>query len=81
MKIPAFLGGILDGPNYMNGICGRDKNGKTFYITNKSKYSDLDEQMKELLKKTFNVDNVYFVSTEKGLNFGGGIDCLTQESK
>ncbi|MBQ3311395.1 hypothetical protein IJG72_04885 [bacterium] len=81
VRVPAFVGGILGGPNYMNGVCGRDKNNKTFYITNKSQYPELDEQMKELLKKTFDIDNVYFVSTETGLSYGGGIDCLTQESK
>ena len=64
--------------NFNNAICGTGKNKNSFIITNESNYPELNE----IIKKSFQnagVDSVYFVPTNKYLQFDGGIDCLTQE--
>ncbi|MBQ8459246.1 hypothetical protein IJ541_03985 [bacterium] len=64
--------------NFMNGVAGTGKKGKTFYITNKSRYPELNEAITPYFKKA-GIKNVFFVSTENQLKKEGGIDCLTQE--
>ena len=79
VKIPYFSKTIANGYiNYMNGVGGTSKEGKTYYITNKSYYMELDEAVKKYFKEA-GIDEVYFVSTDNFLEYQGGIDCLTQE--
>lgn len=66
------------GINYANGVCGKDKNGKLYIITNKSDYKELDAQIVKYYKKA-GVNDVYFVSTQQYLKSNGGLDCRTQE--
>ena len=78
VKIPCFNERADSKINFMNGIGGTTKDGKTFYITNNSTYPELND----IVVKYFNnagVDKVYFVSTDNFLYAFGGIDCLTQE--
>ena len=81
-RIPCFSlptdMGIKSGINYANGICGKDKNGKYYIITNKSKYKELEEQVVKYFKAA-GLDDVYFVSTQEMLDIDGGLDCITQE--
>lgn len=82
VKIPCFSlpTNMCDntGINYANGVCGKDKNGKLYIITNKSNYKELDAQIIKYYKKA-GVNNVYFVSTQQYLKSNGGLDCRTQE--
>ncbi len=79
VKIPYFSKTFFNSHiNYMNGIGGTSKDGKTYYITNKSDYDELDEAVKKYFQNT-GIDEVYFVSTRYALLLDGGIDCLTQE--
>ena len=64
--------------NYMNGVGGTSENGETYYITNTSGYSELDEVMKQQFKEA-GIDRTFFVSTIEFLMNQGGIDCMTQE--
>jgi hypothetical protein len=64
--------------NYMNGVCGTTTKGNTFFITNSSGYKKLDNYMKFFFQE-IGIDETYFVSTEKLLHHGGGLDCITQE--
>ncbi len=82
VKIPCFSlpTNMCDntGINYANGVCGKSKNGKSYIITNKSNYKELDAQIVKYYKKA-GVDNVYFVSSQEYLKRNGGLDCRTQE--
>lgn len=73
VKIPCFG----NETNFMNAIGGTsNKDGKTFLITNRSDYPELNS----LIENTYTqngVDRVYFVSTKGALDKRGGIDCLT----
>ena len=82
VKIPCFSlpTNMCDntGINYANGVCGKDKNGKLYIITNKSDYKELDAQIIKYYKRA-GVNDVYFVSTQQYLKSNGGLDCRTQE--
>ena len=79
VKIPCFSTRDSDCTNFMNGVGGTSaKTGQTFYITNKSEYTELQDVVEEYFKQA-GIDNVYFVSTTELLRKKGGIDCLTQE--
>lgn len=82
VKIPCFSlpTNMCDntGINYANGVCGKDKNGRLYIITNKSNYKELDAQIVKYYKKA-GVNDVYFVSTQEYLKRNGGLDCRTQE--
>ena len=64
--------------NYMNGIAGTSEKNGTFYITNVSNYSELDNAIQQFFEN-YGIDNVFFVSTQNFLIGNGGIDCLTLE--
>lgn len=75
-KMPCFGNKLLI--NYLNCICGTDKNGKPYVITNKSEYPELDTKIIKYFDN-IGIKDIYFISTQHYLNFSGGIDCLTQE--
>lgn len=81
IKIPCFH--IPDNEeypfiNYTNGVGGTSQMKGTYFITNTSKYPELDNEVSKIFKKN-GIKNVYFVSTNSFLELCGGIDCLTQE--
>lgn len=78
VKMPCFSDSGKAKINYMNGVGGTSKTGKSFYITNKSDYPELNEAVQKYFKNT-GIDKIYFVSTQPFLNNYGSIDCITQE--
>lgn len=78
VKIPCFSEKANAKINFMNGIGGTSKDGKSFFITNNSTYPELNETVKSYFNNA-GVDKVYFVSTKNFLSLSGGIDCITQE--
>lgn len=76
-KIPCFDKCCKE-VNYLNGVGGTSETGEVFYITNKSKYPELDTLVQDYFKKA-GADKIFFVSTTSFLERNGGIDCLTLE--
>jgi hypothetical protein len=81
IKIPCFsmLGSIHPQVNFMNGVGGTNKEGKTYYITNTSEIPGLDSRIEQYFKEQVGIDNVYFVHSNYLLSLYGGLDCVTQE--
>ena len=79
LNLPCFSASADGQTNFMNGVGGTSaKTGETFYITNKSEYPELQDEITEYLKLA-GIDKVYFVSTQSNLRAKGGVDCLTLE--
>ena len=76
-KIPCF-DKCCEEVNYLNGVSGTSESGEVFYITNKSKYPELDTLVQDYFQKA-GADKIFFVSTTSFLRQNGGIDCLTLE--
>ncbi len=65
--------------NFLNGVGGTAKDGKTYYITNNSDVPGLNSSMEQYLKDNAKIDKIFFASTNFLLTGQGGLDCITQE--
>jgi hypothetical protein len=79
-KNPSYaLSRLVPQVNFMNGVGGTNKEGKTYYITNTSDIPELDSRIKQYFREQVGIDNVYFVHSNHLLPRQGGFDCVTQE--
>ena len=64
--------------NFMNGVMGKGKDGKTFYVTNKSRFADMNDEFKRQMDALG--IRVYFIEHDM-FDQSGGINCVTIEAK
>lgn len=86
VRAPTNYGGIgrqssgdLDDINFANGIAATDKDGKTYFITNRSTIGSVLERNFEKRMESLGIE-VEWAPTGSKLGAQGGLDCLTKEA-